>query len=162
MINYGPNGKSRGVAIVTFHKPEDSGKALSILNGLKIDNKPIKVEILVDAQHAPAPAPAKTLNDRISKPKAEKDKPKPATADKDSAAKKGGRTRGAARGRGGRKGATTRKQPRTMEELDQEMTDYWNTNNPGGDAPAATSGGAVQPVAANGDANMDDEIMVSV
>lgn len=159
MINYGPNGKSRGVAIVTFHKPEDSNKALNTLNGLKIDGKPIKVEVLVDAQHAPTPAPAKTLNDRISKPKTEKEKPKPATADKDSAAKKGGRGRGGTRGRGGRKGGA--RKPRTMEELDREMTDYWNTNNPAGDA-ATTNGGALQPVAANGDATMEDEIVVSV
>ena len=145
------------MAVVTFPKQDLAAKALTSMDGLKIDDKPIRVEALVDAEHAPVPAAPKTLNDRVSKPKTEKDKPKPATAPKAAADKKSVRGRGRARGRGGRS-TVTRTKPKTADELDQEMTDYWNNGQPApGDTAMATNGGAVQPAAADG---MEDEIMV--
>jgi THO complex subunit 4 len=159
MLNYSAGGHSRGVAIVTFVKPGDANKALEKLGSISIDNNRLRVDIIVDAAHAPAPEPAKSFADRVSKPKSDNQKPKPATAAKEGEdKKKAGRGRGRpARGRGGRN-TNTRNKPKTAEELDQEMTDYWNGT--GADA-MATNGGAVQPTAAtNGDAGMEDEIMV--
>lgn len=119
----------------------------------------MQVEIILDAQSAPAPPPTKTLGDRVTKPKSEKAQPKPATATKDTG-KKAGRGRGRVRGRGGRRGDNPRGKPKSAEELDQEMADYWEGGANGADTAMATNGGAVQPAAANGDTGMEDEIMV--
>ena len=75
----------------------------------------------------------------------------------------GGRTRGrrSARGRN-----TGRGKPKSVEELDAEMQDYYetgaNATTGEGDAAMETNGGAVQPAAAaaGGDTGMDDEILV--
>jgi THO complex subunit 4 len=40
---YGPNGQSRGVATVTFGQAGSAAKAAKDLNGVTIDNRPIKV-----------------------------------------------------------------------------------------------------------------------
>jgi THO complex subunit 4 len=64
-------------------------------------------------------------------------------------------TRGRKASAGGRKAKSARPSKKTAEELDSEMVDYFGGAST--DAPAA---GAAQP-AANGDANMDDEILVS-
>lgn len=89
---------------------------------------------------------------------ATKAQPKPATSTKNG----GGRTRGrrAARGRNAGRG-----KPKSLEELDAEMQDYYETGTNGatgeGDAVMETNGGAVQPAtAAGGDTGMDDEILV--
>lgn len=79
-----------------------------------------------------------------------KSQPKSAAATK-STASAGAGTRGKAgrgRGRGGRNARPTRK---TAEELDSEMADYFDAGAAGTAAPAP---------ATNGDAPMDDEIMV--
>jgi THO complex subunit 4 len=119
------------------------------------------------AQSAPAPAPAKTLGDRITyaphlqtrtlvnyliqhskakaaapKPKAAKGvpAPKPVVAGKKAVA--GGR-----QPRRGRNGG--RPKPKTADELDAEMADYFASN----DGNVDSNGGAVQPV---GDGAMDE------
>ena len=88
-----------------------------------------------------------------SAPKAQ---PKSAVPTKNNAAGAGARGKG---GRGAKKGARNpRPAKKTAEELDSEMADYWETGaTNGGDA--ATASGPAQP--ANGDANMDEEILVS-
>jgi RNA recognition motif-containing protein len=40
---YGPNSQSRGIANITFGKPDGASKAFQKLNGLLVDNRPIKV-----------------------------------------------------------------------------------------------------------------------
>lgn len=71
--------------------------------------------------------------------------------------------RGRARGRNAGRG-----KPKTAEELDAEMQDYFesgaNAAAPaeGGDTAMTTNGGAVQPVANGGDTGMEDEILVRV
>jgi THO complex subunit 4 len=44
-LSYGPNGQSRGMAHVTFHHADGASKAFSTLNGLLIDNRPVKVSV---------------------------------------------------------------------------------------------------------------------
>jgi len=128
----------------------------------------MKIELILGAKDAPAPAAPKSLGDRVAQPKhANKDKPKPANADKAGtaagAAKGAGRKRGERGGRG--TGRVARGKPKSAEELDAEMADYWGggENGPanGGDAPMA-NGGAVQPAVAatNGDTGMDDDVIV--
>jgi len=118
-------------------------------NGIPVDGRPIKVELILDANRAKAiPAP-KGLSERITQPK-----PQPKSA---ASTKTTGKTRGKT-GRGGaRGGRNARPAKKTAEELDSEMVDYWQA----GAAATETNGGAngaAQP-AAGGDANMDDEIL---
>ncbi|KAF2800858.1 hypothetical protein K505DRAFT_93584 [Melanomma pulvis-pyrius CBS 109.77] len=152
---YGPTGRSLGTATVTFFKSDQALKALNALDKVKIDNRPVRVEILVSAANAPIPAPKASLADRVSQPK--KDKPKPATAPKTAAPGARGRGRGdGARGRGGaRGGRDARGKKKTVEELDAEMEDYFPAVDGGNDA-MVTNGGAV---AATGDTAMDDEML---
>lgn len=105
-----------------------------------------QVEVIVDASHVPAPAPAKSLSERVSyanqkksnksepltktsaNPKAQ---PKSATAKKvDTKDKKA-----AAKGKPQKKAKSARPKPKTAEELDAEMTDYWNNGTNAGAAP---------------------------
>ncbi|KAG4028328.1 hypothetical protein MFRU_022g00480 [Monilinia fructicola] len=157
---YGPNGVSRGEANITFHRPGDAAAAVSRLNGVKVDNRALRVQLLVDAQAAAVfeEKVAKKLMDRIST--TPKSQPKSAVPNKSN-----GKDQGAKRGgkRGSRGGSNTaRPTKKTAEELDLEMADYWESGNAagaeaGGDNNQAASG-AAQP-ATNGDANMDDEIL---
>jgi len=118
-------------------------------NGIKIDNRSIKVELVVDANRAKdIPAP-KGLSERITG----QPKPQPKSAANTKPVAGGGRGKGArGRGRGGRNPRPTKK---TAEELDSEMVDYWQSG--AATTETGATNGAAQPVA-NGDANMDDEI----
>jgi THO complex subunit 4 len=65
-MQYGPNGKSLGSATVIFNRAEQASKATSALNGVKIDNRPIRVDLLVSAANAPAPIKQASLADRVT------------------------------------------------------------------------------------------------
>jgi THO complex subunit 4 len=94
-----------------------------------------------------------------SQQKSAKAQPKPATAPKKATGdRKTGKAQRGRRGGGRNEG---RGKPKTAEELDAEMNDYWvtGTNGAGGDTTMGTNGGPVQP-AGNGDAAMEDEIEV--
>lgn len=154
LLSYGPNGKSRGVATIIFPKPGSAAQAAKDLDGLKVDSRPMRIEVLIGAKEAPAPPAPKSLGERVAQPKpATKDKPKPAGATKAAPGNKVGKKtkRGRNAGRG---------KPKTAEELDAEMADYFDSNASGagaGDA-AMTNGGAVQP-ATGGDTGMDDDVI---
>ncbi|KAK7948181.1 RNA binding domain-containing protein [Apiospora aurea] len=156
-LSYGPNSMSRGIATVTFGTADGAQRAFKALNGLLVDNRPIKIEIVVSAANAAMlPAP-KTLTDRITQPKSQpKAQPKSAASTKkDAATKDAGAGAAGARGRGGRaarRGKSARPAKKTAEELDSEMADYWGSGNPNEN----TNGSA--PTAGNDDAAMEDEI----
>ncbi|TKA80930.1 hypothetical protein B0A49_00943 [Cryomyces minteri] len=167
LLTYGPNGRSRGVATIIFVRPASAAEAAKTLDGVKVDNRAMKIEVVVGAKDAPALPPAKGLGDRIAQSKpAAKAQPKPANAAKAST----GGTTASARGRGGRKATRGgrnpgRAKPKTAEELDAEMQDYFVS---GTDGVNATEGGATttnnetttQSAAVNGgDVGMDDEIL---
>lgn len=46
-LSYGPNSQSRGIANVIFSKPGGASLAFQKLNGLLVDNRPIKVSSVV-------------------------------------------------------------------------------------------------------------------
>ncbi|KAI1506485.1 RNA recognition domain-containing protein [Biscogniauxia marginata] len=147
-LSYGPNSVSRGIATVTFHKPDGASKAFNALNGLLVDSRPIKIEIVVSAAKAAAIIPPpKSLTERISQPKAQ---PKSAANDK----KKEGAGKSTGSGARGRKRRTHTGRPakKTAEELDSDMADYFEAANQNEN----TNGGA--PAATNDDAQMEDEI----
>ncbi len=165
-LSYGPGGVSRGIATVIFPHADSASKAFADLNGLLIDNRPVKVsahpdssltreancvlqvEVVVSsAEQIPQP---KALSQRISQPKAH---PKSAATDKSATSAAKGAA-GAKLQKKPRRGRSARPAKKTAEELDSEMADYFDgTSNQN----AETNGAA--PAATNGDAPMDDEIM---
>ncbi|RYC61679.1 hypothetical protein CHU98_g4543 [Xylaria longipes] len=146
-VSYGPNSVSRGIATVTFHKPDGASKAFNVLNGILVDGRPMKIEIVVSAAKAAEIIPTtKTLTERITQPKAQ---PKSAANDKK---KDAGKAVGSgARGRKRRPVRSSRPAKKTAEELDSEMADYFNSGDQNENA-----NGAVASTSA--DAAMDDEI----
>lgn len=151
-LSYGPNSQSRGIANVTFHKSDGASKAFQKLNGLLVDNRPIKIEIVVGAAQADKVIPqVKTLAERTSQPKSQ---PKSAAADKHNAnAAKGGVAKGPNNKK--RRGRSARPAKKTAEELDLDMADYFVANSTNTTENAA----APAPAPTNGDAPMEDEIM---
>ncbi|KAF3385369.1 mRNA export protein mlo3 [Penicillium rolfsii] len=144
MLTYNQNGTSRGIASIIFVKADTALKAAKELNGLHVDGRPMKIEVVFDASHAPTVPAPKPLAERV----VQKSQPKPATAAKPAANKakaRGGR--GAARGGRGR---NPRGKAKTVEELDAEMVDYFsNENAPAGNAPVNTA--VAVPQATNGE-----------
>ncbi|BDD54889.1 hypothetical protein MPDQ_008074 [Monascus purpureus] len=140
MLTYNQNGTSRGIASIVFSNPGTAAKAAKDLNGLLVDGRPMKIEVVVDASHAPeVPAP-KPLTERVAQAKSQ---PKPATAAKTATAGRG-RSRRARRGRN-----PNRPKPKTAEELDADMVDYFANENTGpAEGTAQPNGGVQQP--ANG------------
>lgn len=124
------------------------------MNGLLVDNRPIKIEIVVGAAQADKVIPtAKTLAERTTQPKAQaKAQPKSAAADKHNA----GAAKGTAKAAGNKKrrGRNSRPAKKTQEELDSEMADYFVTPAP--DANANTAAAPAPAPAATGDADMDE------
>lgn len=159
LLQYGPTGRSLGSATIIFNRHEQAVKATAALNGVKIDNRPVRVEMLVSAANLPAAAAQPSLADRVTQPK--KDKPKPATAAKAAPAAagkgRGGRAETRGRGRGGRAGRERTKK-KTVEELDAEMADYFPATEGNGDA-MATNGAEGAQATAGGDTAMDDEML---
>ncbi|RMJ25545.1 hypothetical protein PHISP_03611 [Aspergillus sp. HF37] len=130
MLTYNQNGTSRGIASIVFSKRETAGNAAKELNGLLVDGKPMRIEVVLDAARAPEVPTAKPLSERVVQTKSE---PKPATA----TGKRGRRTRRARN--------PTRPKKKTADELDAEMTDYFqNSENAGPAEGNAAADGAQQ------------------
>jgi len=144
-LTYGPNGQSRGVATIIFSNAAAAAEAAKLLDGTKVDGRPMKVEVVLGAKQAPTPARAKALSERIQATKpiksTAKNQPKTVTTKDTKNTKSKKTTRGRNAGRPKKK---------TAEELDTEMNDYFATGTD------ANAGGAVQPVANGGDAAMEE------
>ncbi|CAH0041453.1 unnamed protein product [Clonostachys solani] len=134
-ISYGPNSQSRGIANVIFREADGASKAFQKLNGLLVDNRPIKIEIVVGAAQADKVIPTvKTLAERTTAPKAQ---PKSAVNDKKGAAAKAGNAKPNAPKKP--RGRNVRPAKKTAAELDSEMADYFEAT-PANDATAAATG----------------------
>ncbi|KAL8947865.1 MAG: hypothetical protein Q9222_005903, partial [Ikaeria aurantiellina] len=153
-LTYGPNGVMRGIVTIVFSKPDSAKKALETLNGVQVDKRPMKIEVVLDAATATAAVPAKGLSDRITQGKG----PKPVTAAKpatNGTATRGNGTRG--RGRGARRGRNAgRGKPKTADELDAEMMDYFDTSGANGMMQGTDGAAAAQAVANGDDLGMDE------
>ncbi|KAF2496146.1 RNA annealing protein [Lophium mytilinum] len=155
LVTYGPNGVSRGIATITFVKGTAAAEAAKSLNGVKVDDRPMKIEVVVNPRDLPPTAPVKSFSERVTNPKnAAKSQPKPATGGRDA--------KGSARGRGktARGRNAGRGKPKTADQLDAEMADYFVGDAGNGDA-MVTNGGATVQGATGGDTGMDDDILVS-
>ncbi|KAG6005024.1 hypothetical protein E4U21_000539 [Claviceps maximensis] len=154
---YGPNSVSRGIANVTFHKIDGASKAFQNLNGLLVDNRPIKIEIVVGAAQADKVLPAvKSLAERTAQPKVQ---PKSAASGKGASGVGktgiGGKAAAANKKRRGRNARPTKK---TADELDTDMANYFSGSVDGTSNAAAVPASA----AASADAPMEDEIMLQL
>lgn len=148
-ISYGPGGVSRGIAHVIFVHADGATKAYETLNGMLIDNRPVKVEVVVSsAELIPQP---KSLTQRISQPKVQ---PKSAATVKRGAIGAKATTAGKPARKGPRRARNNRPAKKTAEELDSEMADYFEGQNAN-----AEGGNAAAPAATNGDAPMEDDIL---
>ena len=132
----------------------------------------------MDASSVPEPSPVKSLAERVAyanpkrsdksepltktsaNPKAQ---PKSATAVKKVTAKDGTKGRSAGKPGKPKRARTSRPKPKTAEELDAEMTDYWGGNNPSavGAAAEVTAPNGTAPAVNTGDDMGMDEISVS-
>jgi len=132
MLQYGPNGTSRGVATVIFAQKGLASKAYTRYNGKVIDgSKRMRIEIIVDPSTTPGLA-VPHLASRIAKndntpannqrraPRNPATAAAPAQVAAPSAPAVSTRGRGRGRGRGGQ----ARRPRKTADELDAEMTDY--------------------------------------
>ena len=106
-----------------------------------------QVEVVLSANQAPTPAPVKSISERVIKTqgKPAKTGTRPARGKVGRGGARGGKALGRARGK-----------PKTIEQLDAEMTDYFGEPNGAQDINEA-----IQP-ATNGEAAVEDEIMVSL
>lgn len=179
IVTYNQNGTSRGIASIIFAKADTAAKAAKELNGLLVDGRPMKVRNVVwfskrktpiDSlsrsksssmllTRPPFPPPSRSLSVsrkpmhlRSLQPNrlqfgSQKSQPKPATGAK-PAANARGRTRAT---RGARKGRNVgRGKPKTVEELDAEMVDYFTNEN----APADGNATNGAPQQTNGDQDL--------
>ncbi|KAF9969311.1 hypothetical protein BGZ73_008383 [Actinomortierella ambigua] len=108
-LNYDQNGKSTGTALVHFTRVGDATVAYQRFNGVPLDGKPMKIEIL-SAPVAPAPVPAPAPQQQQA----------PRNAGHQQRGGRGGPRRG---GRGGRSN-NPREPKKTADQLDAEMNDY--------------------------------------
>lgn len=156
-IRYNQNGSSRGIADISFFRPDAAAKAAKDLNGMLVDKRPMKIELVMDASNVPETSAPRSLSERVAaNPKAQ---PKSATTTKASA---NGSGKGARAAKPKRERKPNRPKPKTAEELDAEMTDYWgpNGNANGGSAAAAVADGmttgAAEPATNGEDLGMDE------
>jgi len=137
-------------------RPAHAATAAQKYNGVEVDKRPMKVELVVD------PTVPTSFADRIGAPKpinaarpVANNKPKPVTKNTSTA------PRGAKGRRGGRGSRTSnpRGKKLTAEELDADMADYFVSGNSGAATVNATAPTAVTASAANGDVGMDDDVL---
>ncbi|KAF2723887.1 hypothetical protein K431DRAFT_301405 [Polychaeton citri CBS 116435] len=151
-VSYGPNGRSRGRAEIVFSKGDAAAKAAKDLNGVKVDGRAMRIEVIMGASNVITAAGPKSLSERVSQPKsAAKDKPKVKGEVKKATTAVKAREPKKKSGRAGRA------KPKSAEELDQEMQDYF-----GGEANGTTNGTAVNGEAApatNGGGAEEDVVM---
>jgi len=157
-LSYGPNGVSRGIATIVFSKNGDAEKAAATYNGVLVDRRPMKVELVLEPKVPGLESRVGAPNQVAAKGPKTAAKPKPAT---NTAPKAVNNARGRPGRRGGpaaRGGRPGRPKPKTAEELDAEMADYWD-----GSAPAAATGAAdgaqYSNAAPGGDSMEDDQVL---
>ncbi|KAG0285063.1 hypothetical protein BGZ96_010652 [Linnemannia gamsii] len=115
-LMYDQNGKSTGTAVVHFTRVGDAAIAYSKFNGVPLDGKPMKIEIVL------APAAAQAVLPTSNAPRAPASHNQHQGHQRVQGPSRGGRG-GRGRGRGGRPQGE-RRETKTADQLDAEMNDY--------------------------------------
>merc|ERR1712226_1685114 len=117
VVMYNAKGQSRGAALVTFANGASAAKAVREYHQAEVDGRPMYVK-------------AVSYNARPATPQKKKATKKKTTKKKKPTKKKGkkGTKKKSTKKKGGKKGKKKFKKskPKTVEELDQEMEDYYN------------------------------------
>ncbi|CDK29404.1 unnamed protein product [Kuraishia capsulata CBS 1993] len=124
-LSYNEKGISKGIATVSFHKPASASKAMEKFNGAPIDGgkSKLRLELVVDPTKKPLSSriTVNSIAPVVAKGKAKvkpKTKGKPvAVASAKATVKKTPAKK--------TKPAPKKKAKKTIEELDQEMADYF-------------------------------------
>jgi THO complex subunit 4 len=129
-LNYDKDGKSKGVANVIFHKAGDANKAVKEYHGRTFDNRPMRIELIFEAN-----APILRLSPAVPVPRG----PKPQAMQgggkqhqqqkpKQQQQQQGqqGQGKGPRGRKAGPKEGKARGPNKTAEELDAEMDVYMN------------------------------------
>ncbi|KAF9093767.1 hypothetical protein BGX29_003811 [Mortierella sp. GBA35] len=117
-LMYDQKGKPTGTALVHFSRVPDAALAMQKFNGVPLDGKPMRIELII------APGAVQAALPSTSAPRA----PRAAANNqrqpqRGQGAGRGGDRAGRGRGRGGRQQGE-KKTPKTADQLDAEMTDY--------------------------------------
>ncbi|ODV84909.1 hypothetical protein CANARDRAFT_28650 [[Candida] arabinofermentans NRRL YB-2248] len=141
-LSYNEHGKSQGIATVIFNDPKAAQKAVLKFNNAPIDQgkSQLKLELIVDPTQRPLadritpnalpnqPKPkarsslaAKQVRQRVQE--SQKPKPSPSGRGQIGVERKSGAARPA------KKAPKPRQKKKSLEELDQEMADYFNSND---------------------------------
>ncbi|KAF8937484.1 hypothetical protein BGZ58_002646, partial [Dissophora ornata] len=117
-LMYDQHGKSTGTAIIHFTRVGDAAVAYSKFNGVPLDGRAMKIEIVVAPTAAQAVLPAAQAP-RASGNSSHNNNQGQQRQQGPSRGGRGGR----GRGRGGRQQGEKR-ETKTADQLDAEMTDY--------------------------------------
>ncbi|KAF9928853.1 hypothetical protein FBU30_002062 [Linnemannia zychae] len=112
-LMYDQNGKSTGTAVVHFSRLGDAAIAYEKFNGVPLDGKPMRIEIIL------APAAAQAILPASRAPGQNQNN----AQQRSQGSNRGGPRAGRGRGRGGRSQGEKR-ETKTADQLDAEMNDY--------------------------------------
>ncbi|KAJ3002938.1 hypothetical protein HKX48_002020, partial [Thoreauomyces humboldtii] len=122
-LNYDASGRSKGVATVLFRDPTNASKAIREYHNRSLDNKPMRIELVVRADAAGSAA-AHTAPRHQGGGDRGGDRER-AGGDRSG----GGRRAGGGRApRGGRGDSTHKRTPKSQDQLDAEMEAYMKSD----------------------------------
>jgi THO complex subunit 4 len=120
-LSYNEKGQSKGIATIVFKSSANATKAVEKYNGAPIDggSNKLKLELIIDPTKKPLAA--RIVANAAAASKTKKEAPKKANAAKEApknAPKNAGKPKE-------KKPRNKRPAKKTVEQLDQEMTDYF-------------------------------------
>ncbi|AMD21262.1 HEL018Wp [Eremothecium sinecaudum] len=128
LLSYNERGNSTGMATLTFANAEKAREAVKKFNGAPIDGgkSKLRLNLIVDPTRKPLSARIAPVNkgkDRVLRPVPRRDAPRKEATRRDSRAPNKKTAMAKAEKR------RSKPQKKSLEQLDQEMTDYFEDSN---------------------------------